>query len=113
MRFLDTAIAGVFILDAEPQHDERGAFTRVFDAGVFRERGLVADFRQHSMSINGRRGTLRGVLFQYEPHSETKLVRCTAGAVFDVAVDIRKESPSFGKWISVELSAKNQRALYL
>jgi dTDP-4-dehydrorhamnose 3,5-epimerase len=111
MRFRDIRPFGATIIEPEASIDERGLFARLFDVDAFRERGLPTDFVQASTSYNSRRGTLRGLHFQAEPHAEIKLVRCTAGALFDVIVDVRPDSPSFGRWQSFELTAENRLTL--
>jgi len=93
--------------------DERGFFSRLFCRDIFLERGLCANYPQWSVSFNSRRGTLRGLHFQAAPHEEIKLVSCTRGAVFDVAVDVRPGSRSRGRWVGVELSADNRSTLYI
>lgn len=113
MRFRETRIAGAWIIDVEPSSDERGMFARTFDAAVFEERGLSPDVVQCSTSLNPRAGTLRGLHYQADPHAECKLVRCTAGAVYDVLVDLRPDSPAHGLWEALELSSENRRALYV
>jgi dTDP-4-dehydrorhamnose 3,5-epimerase len=113
MQLNDTALSGVRILDIEPATDERGFFARTFCADTFTASGLASDFPQCSVSFNRKRGTLRGLHLQCEPHGEAKLVRCTAGAIFDVAVDLRRHSPTFVRWAAAELSAYNRRALYI
>jgi dTDP-4-dehydrorhamnose 3,5-epimerase len=113
MQLRQTALSGVRVLDIEPAMDERGFFARTFCADMFTASGLVSDFPQCSVSFNGRRGTLRGLHLQCEPHGEAKLVRCTAGAIFDVAVDLRRQSPTFGRWAAAELTARNRRAFYI
>lgn len=113
MRFIALSIPGAFRIELERQEDERGFFARTFCADEFRAHGLVADFVQRSVSFNARRGTLRGLHYQAEPYAETKVVRCTAGAVFDVLVDIRRGSPTFGRWHGETLSADNHVALYI
>jgi dTDP-4-dehydrorhamnose 3,5-epimerase len=113
MRFLQTPLAGVWVIEVDPLSDERGWFARVFDADMFRLRGLDPCVAQCSVSFNARRGTVRGMHYQAEPHAEPKLVRCASGASFDVALDLRSDSPSYCRWHGVELSAENHRALYL
>lgn len=113
MKFERTAIAGVWIVDLDPRAEERGFFARTFCRGEFAAHGLHTDWPQGNVSRNTRRGTLRGLHFQDAPHPEIKLVRCTAGAIFDVAVDVRRGSPTFGRWTGVELSAATGRALYI
>jgi dTDP-4-dehydrorhamnose 3,5-epimerase len=113
MRFGETPIAGAWVVDVEPSSDERGLFARTFDADLFAERGLSSSFPQCSTSFNHRAGTLRGLHYQAEPHAECKLVRCTAGAVFDVMVDLRPGSPTNARWYGLELSAADRRAVYV
>jgi dTDP-4-dehydrorhamnose 3,5-epimerase len=108
-----TRLAGVLEVDVEPLEDERGFFARTFDAAQFAEAGLEAAVIQCNVSYNRRRDTLRGLHYQADPHGEAKLVRCIAGAIWDVAVDIRPDSPTFRQWHGVELSAANRRALYI
>lgn len=111
MRFRDVQPFGATIIEPEASVDERGLFARLFDVDAFRARGLPIEFVQASTSYNTRRGTLRGLHYQAEPHAEVKLVRCTAGAIFDVIVDVRRGSPSFGRWQSFELSDENRLTL--
>ena len=113
MNFVETPLAGVWVIEPEPLADERGCFARTFDRRAFGERGLSTSLAQCSTSYNARRGTLRGLHWQDQPHGEDKLVRCTRGAVFDVAVDVRSDSPTFKRWYAVELTADNRRQLYL
>jgi dTDP-4-dehydrorhamnose 3,5-epimerase len=111
MRFRDVSPFGATIIEPEPTSDERGLFARLLDLEEFRRNGMPTEFIQASTSYNRRRGTLRGLHFQAEPHAEIKLVRCTAGAIFDVIVDVRPGSPSFGRWQSFELNAVNRFTL--
>ena len=113
MVFRATALDGAWVVDIEPSEDERGMFARTFDADEFRARGLSADFVQSSTSYNVRAGTLRGLHLQADPHAECKLVRCTAGAAYDVLVDLRPDSPTRLRWEAVELTAANRRAVYV
>jgi len=113
MRFRELPLADAMLIESEPVADERGLFARLFDADSFRSHNLPTDFVQGSTSYNGRRGTLRGLHFQMKPFAEAKLIRCTAGAVFDVVVDIRAASPTFGRWHAVELSADNRFTLFV
>ena len=113
MHFIETDIAGAWIVEAERIEDERGFFARTWSVRELTERGLDAQLAQCSVSFNRRSGTLRGMHFQVPPHEETKLVRCTAGRIFDVIVDLRRASPTFRRWVGVELSAENRRALYI
>jgi dTDP-4-dehydrorhamnose 3,5-epimerase len=113
VRFEPLPIAGAFRIETEPAEDARGFFARLFDAEEFRARGLTTNFVQRSLSFNRRRGTLRGLHYQAEPHAETKIVRCTRGAAFDVMADLRPDSPSFRRWHGVELTADNRTAVYI
>lgn len=113
MRISHTEIPGVFIIDVERHLDPRGYFSRTFCRDTFRSAGLVHEFSQWSSSFNLQRGTIRGLHFQRDPHAETKLVRVTRGAVFDVALDIRPHSPTRAKWVACELSVENGRQMYI
>jgi dTDP-4-dehydrorhamnose 3,5-epimerase len=113
MRFTETAVVGAFVIDPEPFSDERGSFARVFCAHEFEEHGLEPRIVQSNLSVNHQAGTLRGLHYQRAPHEETKLVRCIRGALFDVVVDLRPGSPSYRRWVGVELTADNQRALFV
>ncbi len=109
----ETAIPGVFTIDVEPVSDARGFFARTFDARVLERAGLIHRFEQHSIAYNARAGTLRGLHFQAGADPEAKIVRCTQGSLFDVAVDLREGSPAYRRWVGVTLDAKNRRALYI
>jgi dTDP-4-dehydrorhamnose 3,5-epimerase len=113
MIFRDTGIEGAWVIALERFEDERGFFARTWDAKEFSEHGLNGDLVQCSLSYNRARGTLRGLHYQAPPHEEAKLVRCTAGAIFDVAVDLRRDSGTFKDWFGIELSAENRHALYI
>jgi dTDP-4-dehydrorhamnose 3,5-epimerase len=113
MRITKTALKPACIIDIEPVGDDRGFFARTFCAEAFARHGLPTAFVQSSLSFNRRRGTLRGLHYQGEPSPEAKLIRCTRGVVFDVMVDLRPQSPTFRRWIAVELSAANARAVYV
>ena len=113
MKFSPTVLAGACIIDIEPVPDERGFFARSWCREEFAKHGLNPDLAQCSISFNKKRGTLRGMHYQAKPHEETKVVRCTRGAIYDVIVDLRPESSTFRKWIAVELSADNRRMLYV
>ncbi len=113
MIFTPTELKDATIIDLEPFHDERGFFARTWCQREFAEHGLVATVVQANMSYNRRKGTLRGMHFQREPHAETKLVRVVRGAIYDVIIDLRPDSPTFKRWIGVELTAENRRALYV
>src|ERR1700682_1010949 len=113
MRFIQTPLPGTWVIELEELGDERGWFARTFDAEGFEARGLNPAVVQCNASFNARRGTLRGMHYQAEPHGESKLVRCVRGAIFDVAVDVRPDSPTHRRWHGVELSAENRRAFYI
>jgi len=111
--FTATALDGVWQIDLERRSDSRGHFARSFCAGEFVAHGLSSGFVQCNVSFNARRGTLRGLHWQAEPHPEGKLVRCTRGAILDVAVDLREGSPTRHRWVWADLTARNGRALYI
>jgi dTDP-4-dehydrorhamnose 3,5-epimerase len=113
MNFRDTAIPGACIVEPERHEDARGFFARTWDSDEFAGQGLADRVVQTSISYNRLKGTLRGMHFQAAPYEETKLVRCTAGAIYDVVVDLRPDSPAFKRWAGVELSAENRLALYV
>ena len=113
MKLTPTAISGVVIIDLEPAHDDRGFFARSFDRAVFAEQGLFIEVVEMSVSFNQHLATLRGLHYQAEPHPDAKIVRCTGGAIFDVAVDLRADSPTYCHWIGTELSAANRRAVHI
>ena len=113
MKFTPTAIAGVWVVDVEPHPDERGFFARLWDAGEFAARGLNPQLTQVSVSYNRLAGTVRGMHWQADPHAEAKLVRVTQGAIWDVALDLRPESPTYRRWVAEELSAASRRMLYI
>lgn len=113
MRFAPTTISGAVVIDLEAHVDERGFFARIVAQDEFAAEGLNAQFVQSSVSWNAQTAVLRGLHYQAAPHEEEKLVRVTRGVIFDVIVDLREESPSFGCWFGVELSAENHRQLYI
>jgi dTDP-4-dehydrorhamnose 3,5-epimerase len=113
MIFTETLLQGAYVIDPEPATDERGLFARVWCAREFAQLGLETNVAQISVSFNKHKGTLRGLHYQAEPHAEVKLVRCTAGAIFDVIVDLREGSGTCGDYFSVMLSAANRRMLYI
>jgi len=113
MKFVATPLAGAFVLEVDRHDDDRGGFARIYCAREFTEHGLDARIAQSSLSWNTARGTLRGLHYQVAPHAESKTVRVVAGAIFDVMVDLREESPTRGQWFSTELSAANGRALHI
>jgi dTDP-4-dehydrorhamnose 3,5-epimerase len=113
MRFVPTKIAGVMIVELEEIHDERGFFARVWCADEFARHGLNPRLTQCNISFNDKAGTVRGMHYQAAPHEEAKLVRVTRGAIVDVALDLRPDSPTHRQHVAVELTADNRRALYI
>src|ERR1700692_464187 len=113
MIFAESPLRGAYLIDMDRRENERGIFARSFCAEEFAAHGLAAHMSQCSVSFNAKKGTLRGLHFQASPHDEEKLVRCTGGAIFDVIVDLRTESPTHRQWFGAELTAANRRALYI
>ncbi len=113
MIFTETSLAGAFVIDLHKRLDNRGFFARTFSRDEFAARSLDSTVVQANVSFNHTKGTVRGMHFQFPPAAETKLVRCTRGAIIDVIVDLRPESPTFLKHTSVELSGDNGRSLYV
>jgi dTDP-4-dehydrorhamnose 3,5-epimerase len=113
LKFVETPLAGAFIVEIERREDERGFFARTVCVDEFAAVGLNGAFVQQSISWNPHAGTLRGLHFQVAPHEEEKLVRVTRGAIFDVIVDLRADSPTSGRTWSVELAAESRAALYI
>jgi dTDP-4-dehydrorhamnose 3,5-epimerase len=113
MRFTQASIPGVWTIDPDFHEDERGRFFRAWCAREFTEHAIPFTPVQANMGFSARKGTLRGMHFQVAPAREAKLVRCTRGAMFDVALDLRPDSPTYGQWFGAELSSDNGRSLYL
>lgn len=113
MIFTETVLKGAFIIEPELVKDERGMFARTWCQKEFEAQGLKVTWVQSSISVNRRKGTFRGMHFQVAPYEEVKLVRCTMGAIYDVIVDMRHESPTYCQYLGVTLSAENHRALYI
>jgi len=113
MEFKELKIPGVFEIGFDPKLDERGSFMRVYDVKEFERLGLHKDWVQENQSLSLKKGTIRGLHFQRQPFSETKLVRCIRGSVFDVCVDLRSGSDSFGSWVGIELSERNYKSLFI
>jgi dTDP-4-dehydrorhamnose 3,5-epimerase len=109
----ETTIPGAYVLELEPRTDERGFFARTWCRHEFTRLGLEPELAQCSLSHNYRVGTLRGMHYQGKPHEEAKLVRCTAGAIFDVLLDLRPASPTYLRWFAAELTADNRKSLYV
>jgi dTDP-4-dehydrorhamnose 3,5-epimerase len=112
MIFTDTNLAGVLLIDLQRREDERGYFARAWCAKEFSDHGLP-NFVQTNMSLCRRKGTVRGLHWQAQPHGEAKFMRCIRGSIFDVVVDVRPDSPTFGRWMGVELTSENRRAIYI
>jgi dTDP-4-dehydrorhamnose 3,5-epimerase len=113
MIFSETKLKGAYLIDPEKIEDERGFFARTFCCNEFKAKRLHPCFVQCNISFNALKGTIRGMHFQRPPHEEAKLVRCIKGEIFDVIIDIRSQSATYGKWISVRLSESNYRMLYI
>jgi dTDP-4-dehydrorhamnose 3,5-epimerase len=113
MQFTETAVPGAFVVDLEPRADERGFFARAFCTTEFAEHGIPMTVVQSNVSVTRQSGTVRGLHLQTAPALEAKLVRCTRGAIFDVAADVRPDSPTYGTWVGVELTEDNGTSLYV
>lgn len=113
MRLLAVPIPGAYVIELEPIVDKRGFFARTWCEQEFRQFGLNAHIAQCSISFNTRRGTLRGMHYQDRPYAETKLIRCPAGGIYDVIVDLRPGSPTYRKWFAIELTSANHKMLYV
>lgn len=112
MKFVETAVHGARLVEIEPIGDERGFFARSWCEREFAEQGLNPALVQCNISYNARRGTLRGMHYQAEPHAEAKLIRCTRGRIYDVLIDLRADSPTYKQWYAVELTPNGGRMLY-
>ncbi|MDR0991961.1 MAG: dTDP-4-dehydrorhamnose 3,5-epimerase [Ruminococcus sp.] len=113
MNFIKTELPGVILVEPDVFGDNRGWFFESFSAKKYAEGGIAGDFVQDNHSFSEQKGTLRGLHYQAEPYAQAKLLRCTRGAILDVAVDIRTDSPFFGKYVAFELSAENFKQLYI
>jgi len=113
MRFCQTKVDGAFLIEPEPIADERGFFARTWCREEFADHGLTAELAQANISFNHRKGTLRGLHYQAAPHAEAKLVRVTRGAIWDLALDLRRDSPSYLAWFGAELSDANRHMVYV
>jgi dTDP-4-dehydrorhamnose 3,5-epimerase len=113
MIFQETKLAGAYVIEPEPICDNRGFFARVMCRREFDELGLDTNFVQANVTFSPQPGTLRGMHYQIAPHKEVKLVRCTQGAIYDVIIDLRPDSPTYMQWHATELSAKNRRMIYI
>jgi len=113
MLFVGTKLEGAFVVEPEPRKDERGFFARIWCQREFQEHGLVANVVQSNLSYSRKAGTLRGMHYQVAPDEETKLIRCTKGAIYDVIIDLRPTSPTYMQWEAFELTADNYKMLYV
>ena len=113
MKFRPTDIEGCVLVDLAPRGDERGFFARLFDRDEFAQHGLETEFPQMNTSFSAFAGTLRGLHFQISPHGEAKLVKCLKGAIFDVVVDLRSGSDTYGRWVGAELTDANRTMMYV
>jgi dTDP-4-dehydrorhamnose 3,5-epimerase len=113
VKFFPTSLAGLWRIELEPREDERGFLARTYCEQEFAAHGLNTRWPQCNLTLTRRRGMIRGMHFQADPKPETKLIRCAAGAILDVLVDVRRDSATFGKWEAFELTGENQRTLYV
>ena len=113
MKFTQTPLTGAYIINLEKKTDDRGFFARTWCTQEFGQHGLNPNLVQQNMSLTLKKGTLRGMHFQTPPHAETKVVRCTRGAIYDVIIDLRPNSPTHKHWFGVELTAKNYQMIYV
>ena len=113
MKFSKTSLPGVWLVELELREDERGFLARTFCENEFADHGLNTRWPQCNLTLTKKRGMLRGMHFQAEPKPEIKLIRCAVGAIFDVLVDVRRDSPTFGRWEGFELTDENRRTLYV
>lgn len=113
MRFKPLPLHGAYLIETEPIEDERGYFARTFCEKEFQKYGLITNFIQMSTSFNKRKGQIRGMHYQEAPYEETKIIRCTMGAIYDVMLDLRKNSPTFNQWYGTKLSRANGKIFYI
>lgn len=113
MKFIEIKLKGAYIIETERLEDERGFFARTFCQREFEEHGLNPHIVQCNISFNKKKGTLRGMHYQVAPHQEAKLVSCIRGVIYDVIIDLRRDSPTYCQWFAVELSAENYKTLYV
>jgi len=109
----ETTLKGAFVIEMEKFEDKRGFFARAWSRKEVEANGLISRVAETNISFSKRRGTLRGMHYQVAPYEQVKLVRCTAGAIYDVIIDMRLDSPTYRKWTGVELTAENYRMLYV
>jgi dTDP-4-dehydrorhamnose 3,5-epimerase len=113
VQFTETELSGVWLIEPRPILDDRGSFTRTFCEKELADCGLATRFVQHSRSHSAQKGTLRGMHYQQEPYGEVKIVSCIGGAIFDVVIDLRPDSPTRHRWICFELTPQNMRQVYI
>ncbi len=113
MKFIELELSGSYLVQASPIEDERGFFARAFCQDEFSEHGLLSDIKQTNISFNLKRGTVRGMHYQRAPFSEAKLLRCNAGRIHDVIIDLRKESKTYCQWLAVDLDSRKGDMLYI
>jgi dTDP-4-dehydrorhamnose 3,5-epimerase len=113
LKFVETSLKGSYIIELEKLEDERGFFTRIWDEEIFQNKELNSRLVQISLSSNKKKGTLRGMHFQEKPFEETKIVRCVKGKIFDVIIDLRSNSKTYKKWISIELNSNDLKMIYI
>ncbi len=113
MKFIETLLKGSYIIKLEPNEDFRGFFARIFDINNFRQHGIEFNIVQSSISYNKKKTTIRGMHYQDKPYEEEKLVQCIKGSIYDVIIDLRNNSPTYEKWVHIELSDKNYDILYV
>jgi dTDP-4-dehydrorhamnose 3,5-epimerase len=113
MKFTQTKIQGAYLIEIEPMNDDRGFFARSFCMNEFQQQGLNSNFVQCNVSFTAHKGTIRGMHYQVAPDTETKLVRCTKGAIYDVILDLRPTSLTFKQWVAAELTADNHQMFYI
>jgi len=113
VKFLELPLSGAFLIEQERHHDERGFFARTFCEKEFAAQGLVTNWIQMSTSFNTQKGQIRGMHYQEAPYEETKIVRCTRGAIYDIMVDLRKDSRTYNQWFGEVLSADNGKMFYI
>ncbi|WP_068675271.1 dTDP-4-dehydrorhamnose 3,5-epimerase [Oceanobacillus sp. Castelsardo] len=113
MEVINSRLKEVFVIEPKVYGDHRGWFTETYSKKVLEDYGINTEFVQDNHSFSAKKGTLRGLHYQMDPKAQAKLVRCTKGAIFDVAVDIRKGSPTYGEWFGIELSAENKKQLFV
>jgi len=111
--FTETELPGAYVVDLDPREDDRGFFARAWCRNEFSDHGLSGEIVQCNLSYNAGKGTLRGMHYQVAPHAEVKVVRCTRGSIYDVIIDLRPDSPTYKRWLGVELTAANRRMLYV